>query len=246
MIAERRAPRPRGREEFIKLFMDDVWKPFADAGMPDERWDELAESVEHVRPLAAPGPARRLPAHDGRRGRGDLHRPRAAAGQEQTLRKLLRRGLAAAAPDARPADARARRASRSRSRRRSSSPRCPRSRRSSTPATSAVSWVLTGFLLSASIATPIVGKLGDLYGKGRVLTVVLVLFCARRGDQRARADDRGADRRARAAGRRRRRVPARVRDRPRHVPARPGRRAAWRSSARSSASAAASGCRCRA
>ena len=40
----------------------------------------------------------------------------------------------------------------------------------------AVSWVLTGFLLSASIATPIVGKLGDLYGKGRMLTAVLVLF----------------------------------------------------------------------
>jgi EmrB/QacA subfamily drug resistance transporter len=41
---------------------------------------------------------------------------------------------------------------------------------------SSVSWVLTGFLLSASIATPIVGKLGDLYGKGRMLTAVLVLF----------------------------------------------------------------------
>ena len=44
--------------------------------------------------------------------------------------------------------------------------------------TSAVSWVLTGFLVSASIATPIVGKLGDLYGKGRMLTVVLALFSA--------------------------------------------------------------------
>jgi EmrB/QacA subfamily drug resistance transporter len=41
---------------------------------------------------------------------------------------------------------------------------------------SAVSWVLTGFLLSASIATPIAGKLGDLYGKGRMLTAVLGLF----------------------------------------------------------------------
>src|SRR3954470_7752510 len=40
----------------------------------------------------------------------------------------------------------------------------------------ATSWVLTGFLLSASIATPIVGKLGDLFGKGRVLTGVLVVF----------------------------------------------------------------------
>jgi DNA-binding transcriptional MerR regulator len=38
--------------EFVKLFMDDVWKPFLDAGMPDERWDELAEAIEHVRPLA--------------------------------------------------------------------------------------------------------------------------------------------------------------------------------------------------
>ncbi len=41
---------------------------------------------------------------------------------------------------------------------------------------SAGSWILTGFLLSASVATPIVGKLGDVYGKGRVLTGVMVLF----------------------------------------------------------------------
>lgn len=39
--------------DFVELFMDDVIKPFADAGMPAEGWDELAESVEHVRPLAA-------------------------------------------------------------------------------------------------------------------------------------------------------------------------------------------------
>jgi EmrB/QacA subfamily drug resistance transporter len=40
----------------------------------------------------------------------------------------------------------------------------------------AASWILSGFLLSASIATPIVGKLGDVYGKGRVLTLTLILF----------------------------------------------------------------------
>ena len=40
----------------------------------------------------------------------------------------------------------------------------------------ATSWVVTGFLLSASVSTPIIGKLGDVYGKGRVLTVVLALF----------------------------------------------------------------------
>jgi EmrB/QacA subfamily drug resistance transporter len=44
----------------------------------------------------------------------------------------------------------------------------------SAPSTAA--WVLTGFLLSASVATPLVGKLGDLHGRGRVLTAVLVAF----------------------------------------------------------------------
>src|SRR5918997_1093683 len=39
-------------------------------------------------------------------------------------------------------------------------------------------WVLTGFLLSASVCTPLSGKLGDLFGKGRVLTIILVLFSA--------------------------------------------------------------------
>ncbi|HEV2770203.1 MAG TPA: MFS transporter [Solirubrobacteraceae bacterium] len=40
-------------------------------------------------------------------------------------------------------------------------------------------WVLTGFLLSASVATPIAGKLGDVLGKGRVLAGVLLAFSAR-------------------------------------------------------------------
>ena len=39
-------------------------------------------------------------------------------------------------------------------------------------------WVLTGYLLSASVCTPLAGKLGDLYGKGRVLTIVLLIFSA--------------------------------------------------------------------
>ena len=42
----------------------------------------------------------------------------------------------------------------------------------------AASWILSGFLLSASISTPIVGKLGDVYGKGRVLTLTLLVFSA--------------------------------------------------------------------
>src|SRR4051794_5371752 len=39
---------------------------------------------------------------------------------------------------------------------------------------SAVGWVLTAYLLSASIMTPIVGRLGDMYGKERLLMIVLL------------------------------------------------------------------------
>jgi EmrB/QacA subfamily drug resistance transporter len=41
---------------------------------------------------------------------------------------------------------------------------------------SSIAWVLTGYLLAASVATPIIGKLGDLYGRARVLTLVLLVF----------------------------------------------------------------------
>ena len=37
-------------------------------------------------------------------------------------------------------------------------------------------WVLTIFLLVASVATPIIGKLGDQYGKERLLTITLAVF----------------------------------------------------------------------
>jgi EmrB/QacA subfamily drug resistance transporter len=39
------------------------------------------------------------------------------------------------------------------------------------------SWVLTAYLLSASIATPLIGRLGDMHGKERLLVVVLVALC---------------------------------------------------------------------
>ena len=55
---------------------------------------------------------------------------------------------------------------------------------------SASSWILTGFLLSASVATPLIGKLGDLYGKGRVLT--LTMLCSPRARWCARSPGRSA------------------------------------------------------
>ena len=37
-------------------------------------------------------------------------------------------------------------------------------------------WVLTVFLLVASVATPVLGRLGDQYGKGRLLVIALAIF----------------------------------------------------------------------
>jgi EmrB/QacA subfamily drug resistance transporter len=39
-----------------------------------------------------------------------------------------------------------------------------------------VTWLLTGYLLSASIGTSILGRLGDMYGKERLLLVTLVIL----------------------------------------------------------------------
>src|ERR671938_280694 len=44
--------------------------------------------------------------------------------------------------------------------------------------TTSVTWVLTVYLLTASVATPVVGRLGDMYGKERLLVATLVAFGA--------------------------------------------------------------------
>jgi DNA-binding transcriptional MerR regulator len=38
---------------FVQLYLDEVWKPFVDAGYPDERWPEVMQSIENLRPVAA-------------------------------------------------------------------------------------------------------------------------------------------------------------------------------------------------
>jgi MFS family permease len=38
-------------------------------------------------------------------------------------------------------------------------------------------WILTAYLLSATVATPIAGRLGDMFGKDRVLVCVLATIC---------------------------------------------------------------------
>src|SRR3954469_12257205 len=37
---------------FVKLFLDEVWRPFADAGHPETEWPSVQNAIERVRPLA--------------------------------------------------------------------------------------------------------------------------------------------------------------------------------------------------
>src|SRR5919108_1031842 len=39
-----------------------------------------------------------------------------------------------------------------------------------------LSWVVTAYLLAQTVVTPLYGKLGDLYGRKRVLQTAIVLF----------------------------------------------------------------------
>jgi DNA-binding transcriptional MerR regulator len=38
---------------FVQLFLDELWKPFNDADQPKERWPEITEAIERLRPLAS-------------------------------------------------------------------------------------------------------------------------------------------------------------------------------------------------
>jgi len=39
--------------DFTRLYLNDLWKPFADEGYPDDRWDELVGLLERLRPLSS-------------------------------------------------------------------------------------------------------------------------------------------------------------------------------------------------
>jgi DNA-binding transcriptional MerR regulator len=38
---------------FVRLFLEEVWKPFEADGRQDERWPEITETIERLRPLAS-------------------------------------------------------------------------------------------------------------------------------------------------------------------------------------------------
>ncbi len=39
-------------EKFVRMFVEDVWRPFAASGQPDDRWTEIADAMDRLRPLA--------------------------------------------------------------------------------------------------------------------------------------------------------------------------------------------------
>ena len=38
--------------EFVKLFLEDIWKPFEEEGYPEERWPEVRAALDQLRPLS--------------------------------------------------------------------------------------------------------------------------------------------------------------------------------------------------
>jgi EmrB/QacA subfamily drug resistance transporter len=57
-------------------------------------------------------------------------------------------------------------------------PALPAIQREYGASTTAVTWVFTVYLLTASIATPVLGRLGDMFGKERLLVIVLIVLGA--------------------------------------------------------------------
>jgi DNA-binding transcriptional MerR regulator len=40
-------------EAYVQLFLNEIWKPFVAEGRPEERWPEVRDAIERLRPLAA-------------------------------------------------------------------------------------------------------------------------------------------------------------------------------------------------
>jgi DNA-binding transcriptional MerR regulator len=38
--------------DFVRLYLEDIWKPFEEEGYPEERWPEVREAMDQLRPLS--------------------------------------------------------------------------------------------------------------------------------------------------------------------------------------------------
>ena len=103
-------------------------------------------------------------------------------------------------------------------------PALPTIQRDLDTSTTWVTWVFTGFLLTSAVATPLLGKLGDIHGKRMLLVISMLIFVVGTVAAALVELDRDARGGARPPGGGRRDLPALVRDHPRRVPAREGGR----------------------
>jgi DNA-binding transcriptional MerR regulator len=53
VVSQVRTSARRVARVFIELFLENVWKPFNDAGRPEEDWPKVRDSLERLRPLAS-------------------------------------------------------------------------------------------------------------------------------------------------------------------------------------------------
>jgi len=53
VVARLRRNADSAAETFAKLFIESVWRPFDEAGRPEERWPDVQDALERLRPLAA-------------------------------------------------------------------------------------------------------------------------------------------------------------------------------------------------
>ena len=71
--------------EFVRLFLEDVWKPFEEAGYPDDRWPEVRAALDAAAPALGAGADGHLPDDHVRRGRLGLRQAARAALQGQEV-----------------------------------------------------------------------------------------------------------------------------------------------------------------
>jgi DNA-binding transcriptional MerR regulator len=53
VVSQVRTSARRVARVFIELFLESVWKPFNDAGRPEEDWPKVRDALERLRPLAS-------------------------------------------------------------------------------------------------------------------------------------------------------------------------------------------------
>jgi DNA-binding transcriptional MerR regulator len=53
VVSQVRTSARRVARVFIELFLENVWKPFNDAGRPEEDWPKVRDALERLRPLAS-------------------------------------------------------------------------------------------------------------------------------------------------------------------------------------------------